>query len=238
MPYRAGAVRVEAAVPVVGVRIGALRSVYAGQNAFADESFVDELAHAAGRDPLAFRRAQLSPDHPFQAVLALAGEKASWGTKLPAGRARGVACYACFGTHVAEVAEVSLVKGAIKVHRVVVAVSCGTALNPDSVAAQMEGSVVYGLSAALRGEITFKGGAAEQSNFPDQDPLHISEMPRVEVHVVKSTANPGGIGEPGLPPIAPAVANAIFALTGERLRSLPLRPTGSAAGRPSGTRSP
>jgi isoquinoline 1-oxidoreductase beta subunit len=146
-----------------------------------------------------------------------------------------VACYSCFGTHVAEVAEVSLEKGRVRVHRVVVAVSCGTALNPDSVAAQMEGSVVYGLSAALRGEITFRNGAAEQRNFPDQDPLRFSEMPRVETHILPSTAAPGGIGEPGVPPIAPAVANALFALTGERLRSLPLQPTATAAGRPSGT---
>jgi isoquinoline 1-oxidoreductase beta subunit len=222
-PYRAGAVRIEAAVPTVGVRIGAWRSVYASQNAFPEESFIDELAHAAGKDPLAFRRSLLPADHPLQAVLSLAAEKSGWGKKLPKGVARGIACHSCFGSHVAEVAEVSLVKGAIRVGRVVVAVSCGTALNPDSVAQQMEGSVVYGLSAALRGEITFAKGAAQQTNFPDQDPLHISEMPRVETHIVPSTAAPGGIGEPGLPPIAPAVANALFALTGKRLRSLPFK---------------
>ncbi len=222
-PYRAGAVRIEAAVPTVGVRIGAWRSVYSSQNAFPEESFIDELAHAAGKDPLAFRRSLLPADHPLQAVLSLAAEKSGWGKKLPKGVARGIACHSCFGSHVAEVAEVSLVKGAIRVRRVVVAVSCGTALNPDSVAQQMEGSVVYGLSAALRGEITFAKGAAVQRNFPDQDPLHISEMPRVETHIVPSTAAPGGIGEPGLPPIAPAVANALFALTGKRLRSLPFK---------------
>jgi isoquinoline 1-oxidoreductase beta subunit len=162
------------------------------------------------------------------------GEKAGWGKKLIKGRARGVACFSSFGSHVAEVAEVSIQKDAIRVHRVVVAVSCGTALNPDSVAAQMEGSVVYGLSAALRGEITFAKGAAVQDNFPLQDPLRISEMPRVETHILPSTAAPGGIGEPGLPPIAPAVANALFALTGKRQRSLPLVVTAAAAGRPSG----
>ena len=223
-PYRAGAVRIEAAVPTVGVRLGWWRSVYASQNAFPEECFLDELAHAAGKDPLAFRKGLLPADHPLQAVLALAGEKSSWGKKLPRGMARGIACHSSFGSHVAEVAEVSLAKGSIRVHRVVVAVSCGTALNPDSVAHQMEGSVVYGLSAALRGEITFATGAAQQANFPDQDPLHMSEMPRVETHIVSSTAAPGGIGEPGLPPIAPAVANALFALTGKRLRSLPLKP--------------
>jgi len=223
-PYRAGAVRIEAAVPTVGVRLGWWRSVYASQNAFPEECFLDELAHAAGKDPLAFRKGLLPADHPLQAVLALAGEKSSWGKKLPRGMARGIACHSSFGSHVAEVAEVSLAKGSIRVHRVVVAVSCGTALNPDSVAHQMEGSVVYGLSAALRGAITFAKGAAQQANFPDQDPLHMSEMPRVETHIVPSTAAPGGIGEPGLPPIAPAVANALFALTGKRLRSLPLKP--------------
>ena len=222
-PYRSGAVRIEAAVPTVGVRIGAWRSVYSSQNAFPEESFIDELAHAAGKDPLAFRRSLLPADHPLQAVLALAGEKSGWGKKLPKGVARGIACHSCFGSHVAEVAEVSVTKGVIRVHRVVVAVSCGTALNPDSVAQQMEGSVVYGLTAALRGEITFAKGAAREKNFPDQDPLRISEMPRVETHIVPSTAAPGGIGEPGLPPIAPAVANALFVLTGKRLRSLPFQ---------------
>lgn len=222
-PYRTGAIRIDAAIPMVGVRLGWWRSVYASQNAFPEECFVDELAHAAGKDPLAFRRGLLPADHPLQAVLALAGEKSGWGSKLPAGVARGIACHSSFGSHVAEVAEVSLVKGAIRVRRVVVAVSCGTALNPDSVAHQMEGSVVYGLSAALRGEITFTKGAADQTNFPDQDPLHLSEMPRVETHVIPSTAAPGGIGEPGLPPIAPAVANALFVLTGKRLRSLPFK---------------
>ena len=221
-PYRSGAIRIDAAVPTVGVRLGWWRSVYASQNAFPEECFVDELAHAAGKDPLAFRRAHLPPDHPLQAVLALAGEKSGWGKKLPRGVARGIACHSSFGSHVAEVAEVSVTKGAIRVHRVVVAVSCGTALNPDSVAHQMEGSVVYGLSAALRGAITFSKGAAVERNFPDQDPLHLSEMPRVETNIVPSTAAPGGIGEPGLPPLAPAVANALFALTGKRQRRLPL----------------
>jgi isoquinoline 1-oxidoreductase beta subunit len=222
-PYRAGAVRIEAAIPKVGVRLGWWRSVYASQNAFPEECFLDELAHAAGKDPLAFRQGLLPADHPLQAVLALAGEKSGWGKKLPKGVARGIACHSSFGSHVAEVAEVSVKKGAIRVLRVVAAVSCGTALNPDSVAHQIEGSVVYGLSAALRGEITFARGATQQANFPDQDPLHMSEMPRVETHIVPSTAAPGGMGEPGLPPLAPAVANALFALTGKRQRSLPLK---------------
>jgi isoquinoline 1-oxidoreductase subunit beta len=233
VPYRARAIRVDSATPEVGVRLGWWRSVYASQNAFAEESFVDEVAHAAGKDPLAFRLALLPPDHPLRTVLALAGEKAGWGRKLPKGVARGIACQSSFGSHVAEVAEVSLVKGKVRVNRVVVAVSCGTALNPDSVAHQMEGSVAYGLSAALRGEITFAKGAAVQDNFHLYEPLRISEMPKVETYLVPSTAAPGGIGEPGLPPIAPAVGNALFALTGERLRSLPFKV--AAAGRPSVT---
>jgi isoquinoline 1-oxidoreductase beta subunit len=225
VPYRAGAIRVDSAVPDVGVRLGWWRSVYASQNAFAEECFVDEVAAAAGKDPLAFRLALLPREHPLRAVLTLAGEKAGWGRDLPQGVARGIACHSSFGSHVAEVAEVSLRKGAIRVIRVVCAVSCGTALNPDSVAHQMEGSVVYGLSAALRGEITFARGAAVQDNFHVYEPLRISGMPKVETHIVPSTAAPGGIGEPGLPPVAPAVANALFALTGKRLRSLPFPAT-------------
>jgi isoquinoline 1-oxidoreductase beta subunit len=223
VPYRAGAIRIDSAVPEVGVRLGWWRSVYASQNAFAEECFVDEVAAAAGRDPLAFRLALLPPDHPLRAVLTLVGEKAGWGKKLPKGVARGLACHSSFGSHVAEVAEVSLQKGSIRVRRVVCAVSCGTALNPDSVAHQMEGSVVYGLSAALRGEITFAKGAANQDNFHVYEPLRISEMPKVETYILPSTAAPGGIGEPGLPPIAPAVANALFALTGKRVRRLPIK---------------
>lgn len=223
VPYRAGAIRVDSAVPDVGVRLGWWRSVYASQNAFAEECFVDEVAAAAGRDPLAFRLALLPPDHPLRAVLTLAGKEAGWGKRLPTGVARGIACHSSFGSHVAEVAEVSLQKGAIRVRRVVCAVSCGTALNPDSVAHQMEGSVVYGLSAALRGEITFAKGAAIQDNFHVYEPLRISEMPKVETFILPSTAAPGGIGEPGLPPIAPAVANALFALTGKRVRRLPIQ---------------
>ncbi|HYG70520.1 MAG TPA: molybdopterin cofactor-binding domain-containing protein, partial [Anaeromyxobacteraceae bacterium] len=154
-----------------------------------------------------------------------AAEKAGWGRKLPAGHAMGIACHSSFGSHVAEVAEVSVGNdGRIAVHRVVCAVDCGTALNPDSVEAQVEGSIAYGLSAALRGEIAVKDGAIVQGNFDAYEPLRMREMPKVEVHVVPSTAEPGGMGEPALPPIAPAVANAVFAATGERLRKLPLRP--------------
>lgn len=224
VPYTAAVVRVDHALPEIGVPLGWWRSVYSSQNAFAEEVFVDELARAAGQDPLAFRLANLPRDSRLRGVLRLAASKAGWGKPPPAGHALGLACHASFGSYVAQVAEVSVRNGRITVHRVVCAVDCGTALNPDSVEAQAEGSVVYGLSAALRGEITVKGGAVEQGNFDDYEPLRMSEMPRVEVHLVPSNAEPGGMGEPALPPIAPAVANAVFAATGERLRALPLRP--------------
>ncbi len=228
VPYAAGAVLVDQAVPELGLPLGWWRSVYASQNAFAEEAFVDELARAAGKDPLAFRLEHLPAGSHLPAVLRLAAEKAGWGGTLPAGHGLGLACHSSFGSHVAEVAEVSAPNGRLRVHRVVCAVDCGTALNPDSVEHQVAGAVVYGLSAALRGEITVKAGAVEQGNFDGYEPLRLSEMPAVEVHLVPSAAAPGGIGEPGLPPIAPAVANAVFAATGERLRSLPLRPAARA----------
>ena len=222
-PYGAGAVQVDAALPEVGIRLGWWRSVYSSQNAFPEECFMDELAAAAGKDPLAFRLEHLPAGHRLRAVLELAAEKAGWGQPLPPGRGRGIACHSSFGSHVAEVAEVSVVGGRPKVHRVVAAVDVGVALNPDSVEHQVEGSIAYGLSAALRGEITLEKGAVVQGNFDTQEPLRLHEMPAVEVHLVPSQAAPGGIGEPALPPMAPALANALFALTGKRVRRLPIR---------------
>jgi isoquinoline 1-oxidoreductase beta subunit len=223
VPYAAGAVRVDCAIPDVGIKVGWWRSVYSSQNAFAEECFLDEVAHLAGKDPLAFRLEHLPAGHRLRGALELAAARAGWGTPLPPGRGRGIACHTSFGSHVAEVAEVSVEKGRVRVHRVVVAVDCGHALNPDSLEHQMEGAVVYGLSAVLRGEITFEKGAAVQSNFDDQEPLRLPEMPAVEVHRVTSAEAPGGLGEPGLPPLAPAVANALFAATGKRFRRLPIR---------------
>jgi isoquinoline 1-oxidoreductase beta subunit len=228
-PYAAGAVQVEAAIPEVGVRVGWWRSVYASQNAFPEECFMDELAAAAGKDPLAFRLEHLPEGSRLRGALVLAAERAGWGKPLPAGRGRGLACHSSFGSHVAEVAEVSVVDGRVRVHRVVAAVDLGVALNPDSVEHQVEGAVVYGLSAALRGEITLAKGAVVQGNFDDYEPLRIDEVPEVEVHIVPSREAPGGIGEPGLPPIAPAVANAVFALTGKRIRRLPIGSLSGAA---------
>lgn len=222
-PYRAGAVQIDAAMPEVGIRLGWWRSVYSSQNAFPEECFVDELAAAARKDPLAFRLEHLPTTSRLRGALVLAAERAGWGKPAPDGRARGIACHSSFGSHVAEVAEVSAKDGRLRVHRVVAAVDLGVAVNPDSVEHQVEGAIVYGLSAVLRGEITLAKGAVVQGNFDDQDPLRIDEMPEVEVHLVPSREPPGGIGEPGLPPLAPAVANAVFALTGRRHRRLPLR---------------
>jgi isoquinoline 1-oxidoreductase beta subunit len=199
------------------------RSVGHSHTAFVMETFVDELAHAAGQDPLEYRR-QLLGDHPRHlAAINLAAEKAGWGRPLPAGRFRGLAAHESFGSWVAQVAEVSVANGRVRVHRVVCAVDCGLCVNPAGVSAQMEGAIAFGLSAALHGELTLKNGRVQQSNFHDYPILRLNEMPEVEVHIVPSDEKAGGIGEPGVPPIAPAVANAVFAATGKRLRRLPFR---------------
>jgi isoquinoline 1-oxidoreductase beta subunit len=187
------------------------------------ECFLDELAHAAGRDPVALRRSLLAKHPRHLGVLELAAEKAGWGKPLPKGRARGIAVHESFGSFVAQVAEVSIGERAAKVHRVVCAIDCGQALNPDTIAAQMESGIGFGLSAALHGAITLKDGRVEQSNFHDYRVLRMDEMPEVETHIVPSREKPGGAGEPGTPPIAPAVCNALFALTGKRIRRLPIR---------------
>jgi isoquinoline 1-oxidoreductase beta subunit len=228
VPYTSAAVRVDSAMPDIGVPLGWWRSVYSSQNAFAEECFVDELAAAVGQDPLAFRLAHLPEGHRLRGALELAAGKAGWGSPLPAGHGRGIACHTSFGSHVAEVAEVSVEQGKVRVHRVVCAVDCGLVVNPDTVEAQVEGAVVYGLSAALREEITLREGAVVQGNFDGYQPLRMDEMPAVEVHVVPSTEDPGGIGEPGLPPLAPAVVNALHAVTGKRIRRLPIRSLGTA----------
>lgn len=211
-------VEVKSAVPT-----GAWRSVGASQNAFAIECFVDELAHAAGRDPFEYRRSLLHDAPRERAVLELAAEKAGWGTLLPAGRGRGIALYRSYGSIVAQVAEVTVVNDAIKVDRVVCAIDCGIAVNPDSVRAQMEGAIAFGLSAALLEKVRIEHGRVMQANFADYPILTLAEMPEVIVHIIESDAAPGGVGEPGVPVIAPVVANAIFAATGRRLRRLPLR---------------
>jgi isoquinoline 1-oxidoreductase beta subunit len=188
------------------------------------ESFIDELAHAAGQDPFEYRRALLSHKPRHRAALERAAAMSGWGSPLPAGRARGIAIVECFGTVVAEVAEVGIeIDRAIRVHRVDAAVDCGIVVNPEQALAQVQGAIVFGLSAALFHEITVQRGAVVQRSFPDYDMIKLANAPRVTVEFLASDAPMGGLGEPGVPPIAPAVANALFALTGKRLRSLPLR---------------
>jgi isoquinoline 1-oxidoreductase beta subunit len=199
------------------------RSVGHSHTGFVMETMIDELAKAAGQDPLAYRRVRLAKHARHLGALELAAVKAGWGTPPPRGRFRGLAVHESFNSYVAQVVEVSVDAGRIRVHRVVCAIDCGTAVNPAGVAAQLESAVVFGLSAALHGEITFREGRVQQSNFHDYPPLRLHEMPVVEVHIVPSTEKPSGVGEPGVPPIAPAVANAVFAATGKRLRRLPLR---------------
>jgi isoquinoline 1-oxidoreductase beta subunit len=205
-----------------GPQVWFWRSVGHSQNIFFMESFIDELAAAAKQDPYEYRRALLTKQPRYKGVLELAAQKAGWGSPLPAGVFRGIAVAQSFGSYVAEVAEVSIAAdGTPKVHRVVAAVDCGMTVNPQTIERQIEGAIVYGLSAALYGRISFKDGRVEQGNFNDYPVLRMTEMPQVEVHILASTEKPGGIGEPGTPPIAPAVANAIFAATSKRLRSLP-----------------
>jgi isoquinoline 1-oxidoreductase beta subunit len=208
--------------PRTGIPVLWWRSVGHSHTAFAMESMIDELAAAAGRDPVDYRRALLAKHPRHLGVLNLAAEKSGWGTRPPAGRARGVAVHESFGSWLAQVAEVSVEDGRIRVHRVTCAIDCGVAVNPDGVVAQIESAVAFGLSAALHGRIDFRDGRPQQSNFHDYRVLRLDEMPAVEVHIVPSSERPGGVGEPGVPPIAPAVANAVFALTGRRLRDLPL----------------
>jgi isoquinoline 1-oxidoreductase beta subunit len=198
------------------------RSVGHTHTGFVVESFIDELAHAAGQDSYAYRRELLAGKARHLGVLELAAQKAGWGTPLPAGHARGIAVHASFGSFCAQVGEVSIQDRAITVHRVVCAVDCGRAINPETIRAQMEGGIVFGLSAALYGQVTMKRGRVQQSNFHDYPVLRFNSMPVVEVHIVPSTAPPSGIGEPGTPLMAAVLGNALFALTGQRVRSLPL----------------
>lgn len=244
MPYQIPHCSIELHTTKNPVPVLYWRSVGSTHTAYAVETMIDDLAHAAGRDPVDYRR-ELLKEHPRHlGVLALAAEKSGWGTPLKPlkpgktgerqgrgialhdqpgdPRGRGIAVHESFGSYVAQVAEVTVqADGSFRVDRVVCAVDCGVAVNPDNIAAQMQGGIVFGLSAALFGAITLKDGVVEQSNFDDYPVLRIHQTPRIEVHIVPSAAPPTGVGEPGVPPIAPAVANALFAATGKRLRRLP-----------------
>jgi isoquinoline 1-oxidoreductase beta subunit len=236
MPYAIPNVRLEYAAVPSSVPPLWWRSVEHSFNGFAVECFIDELAGAAGKDPVEFRRELLvkpanwkpkDEDDPdparLRGVLDLAAEKVRWSKPLPKGKGRGIASYHSFGSYIAEAAEVTVTGKDFKIDRIIAAIDCGQVVNPESVRAQAESAIIYGLSAALKNEITIKDGAVEQSNFDGYDPIRIDEAPPIEVHILKSKEDPGGMGEPALPPAAPAVANAIFAASGQRLRRLPFQ---------------
>jgi len=223
-PYDIPNILVEWKEKDFGVPVGFWRSVGSSQNAFITESFIDELAHAAGKDPYEYRRALLGKAKRHKTVLETAATKANWGAPLPAGRARGIAVAFSYGSYAAHVAEVSVTPdGQLRVHKLVCAIDCGIAVNPDQVRAQMEGGAIYAMT-GMFDQITLEKGRVQQSNFHDYPMLRIAEAPVVETHIVDSGEAPGGLGEPGVPPVAPSICNAVFALTGKRIRTLPIRP--------------
>lgn len=220
IPYDVAHARIESALVQTPVPLCWWRSVYNSQNAFANEVFADELARRAGADPVEWRLRHAA-DARFRAVLEKAATESGWGGALAAGRARGVAVHRSFGTTVAEIAEISAENGRPRVHRVTCVVDCGRAVHPDTVAGQMEGGIIFGLSAALGQQLTLEGGVVQEASFADFPLVRMREAPRVDVHIVPSREAPGGVGEPSTPPVAPAVANAWFELQGERVRRLP-----------------
>jgi len=226
MHYQIENIRVEYVRIDTPVPVGFWRSVGSTHNAFTVESFIDEMANAAGRDPLVFRLSLLKNNPRLRRLLETVAEKAGWGKQPKTGQALGIAQHFCFGSYVAQVAEVSVNRqnGQIKVHRVICAVDCGSVINPDTVKAQMEGGIIMGLSTALKEKVEFADGGVRSSNLHNYEVLRMNETPEIEVHIVVSNEKLGGIGEPGVPPVAPAVANAVFKAAGIRLRNLPMTP--------------
>jgi isoquinoline 1-oxidoreductase beta subunit len=221
LPYAFPNIKVDLTTTSVGVPVLWWRAVGSTHTAYAVEAFIDELAEAAGKDAVAFRLALMKDSPRHAAVLRLAAEKAGWGQPLPAGRFRGVAFAESFKSYVAQIAEVSIVNGQPKVHRVVCAIDCGVAVNPDNIRAQIEGGIGFGLGAVLKSQLTLDNGKVVEGNFDGYEVLRIDEMPQVEVHIVPSSAKPTGVGEPGVPPIGPAVANALYQADRKRRRVLP-----------------
>jgi isoquinoline 1-oxidoreductase subunit beta len=224
MPYDFAHYRFEHIIQNTHVPVAFWRGVGSTQNGFAMESFIDELAHAMGKDAVELRRMLLKDKADWLLVLNTVAEKAQWGKAMPKGTAQGIAIHECFGSIVGQVVEASVTRrGEVQVERVVCAVDCGHAVNPLSIAEQLESGVAYGLSAALYGQITIDKGRVVESNFDNYQMLRISQMPEVETHLALSGGTKwGGIGEPSVPPLAPALCNAIFKVTGKRIRSLPL----------------
>ena len=224
LPYDIPNLRVEYTEADPGVPYGFWRSVGSSVNGYVTEAFIDEVATAAGKDPYEFRRALLAK-HPRQrAVLDMVAEKANWKSPVPAGRGRGIAVHECFGSIIGLVSEVSVTNGVVRVHKNVCVVDCGWVVHPDTIKAQMEGGLVYGLTAALRGEITINKGRVVQNHFGDYQPLRHPEMPQTEVFIMPSVEAPGGIGEPSTAAMAGALVNAVYAATGKRIYSLPIKP--------------
>ena len=221
-PYDLSNLQVTLHTVDVGVPVLWWRSVGNSHTAFVMETMIDEIAAASGKDPVQLRRELLAKSPRVLKVLDLAADRSGWGSALPKGRARGIAVHESFGSICAHVAEVSLDGNEVRVHKVITAFDWGLVVNPLTVEPQLQGAIAFVLSAALHGKITFKDGKVEQSNFHDYQVLRMKEMPLVEVHLVPGGEKPTGVGEPGTPPIAPAVANALFALTGKRARVLPL----------------
>jgi isoquinoline 1-oxidoreductase beta subunit len=225
--YEIPNLNIELLISSLPIPVAPWRSVQNGPNAFAIESFMDELAKEAGKDPLEFRLESLKNNKRASRVLQVVAEKAGWGEAVPQGRGRGIAQHACMGSYVAQVAEISVDKknGRIKVHRIVVAVDCGPVVNPGPAVEQLQGGIILALSTALKEEVRFANGGVKSANFDDYPIIKMSEVPEIEVHIVKSTEKIGGIAETGVPPVAPAVANAFFNATGVRIRRIPLSPT-------------